>query len=215
MAVDNGSLDDTRAALVDLASSHPQVVLVHLDRNSGYGNGVLAGLPLATAPWVGIIPADGQVDADDVVRLFESLRATDGQALGKVRRRFRMDGLMRALGSVFYNVIFRVLWPRLPSFDVNGSPKIFPRRFLETLDLQSRGWFLDPELLVKAHYLELKIVELNVFSRMRTGGLSAVKAQTYVEFFFELVSFRVSPSLRRWRRRSEHIRRRELQASDS
>ena len=49
-----------------------------IEVNDGYGNGILSGIPLCTAPWVGIIAADGQVDAEDVVRLFEAVTATNG-----------------------------------------------------------------------------------------------------------------------------------------
>ena len=81
-------------------------------------------LPACSAPWIGIIPADGQVDAEDTARLFEVIKHTDGRVVGKVRRRFRMDGLTRKIVSVLYNGFVWVLWPRLGSIDVNGVPKI-------------------------------------------------------------------------------------------
>jgi glycosyltransferase involved in cell wall biosynthesis len=201
IAVDNGSADRTGEIIAELAAERPEIMPVRVDVNVGYGNGVLEGFPRASAQWVGIIPADGQVDAEDVVRLFEAVRGTDGNVLGKVRRRFRMDGLVRKVVSVSYNLFFRVLWPGLRTLDVNGSPKIFPRRLLPELDLQSKAWFLDPELMVKAHYMGLRIVELNVFARMRGSGLSHIRAATCWEFLSKLLAFRFSPRLSRWRRR--------------
>ena len=73
VAVDNGSLDNTGALICDLAGKHSGIRPLRVETNEGYGNGVLAGLPLCTAPWIGIIPADGQVDAEDVVRLYEAI----------------------------------------------------------------------------------------------------------------------------------------------
>lgn len=200
VAVDNGSADRTGEILGELAARHPGLTPHRVEVNEGYGNGILEGLSLCTADWAGMIPADGQVDAEDVVRLFEALRATDGNVLGKVRRRFRMDGIARKVVSVSYNGIVRLLWPRLGSWDVNGNPKIFPRRILPTLDLGSKGWLLDPELMVKAHYMGLRVIELNVFARMRGGGLSHVRAATCWEFFRKLLALRFSPELARWRR---------------
>src|SRR3979411_2947578 len=71
VAVDNGSSDGTGEIIEALAGNYPgKVVHYRVERNEGYGNGIIAGIPLCTAPWIGMIPADGQVDAEDVVRLF-------------------------------------------------------------------------------------------------------------------------------------------------
>ena len=200
VAVDNGSSDGTGDILAELATTHPGKVVTHrVERNQGYGNGIIEGIPLSTAPWIGIIPADGQVDAEDVVRLFDALTASTGQVLGKVRRRFRMDGLSRKITSVVYNLFVRVLWPRLESLDINGNPKILPRQAMLAMCLESRGWCLDPEIMVKAHYMGLRVIEFNVFARMRSGGVSHVRAETCLEFFKMLLLFRFSGRLARWR----------------
>lgn len=196
VAVDNGSSDGTGAVLAELRGREPGIVVTRVDVNEGYGNGVLHGIPLCTAPWVGIIPADGQVDAEDVVRLFEAAVATRARVVAKVRRRFRMDGLLRKLVSTSYNLFVRLLWPGLASIDINGSPKLLPADVLRAMNLQSRGWLLDPEIMVKAHHLGVRVLELNVFARMRGAGLSHVRASTCWEFFRQLVVFRLTG---RWR----------------
>ena len=66
VAVDNGSRDRTGAILAALAREDPRVVVARVERNRGYGRGILAGLPLVRAPWVGIACADAQVAAEDV-----------------------------------------------------------------------------------------------------------------------------------------------------
>jgi len=103
-----------------MASQYTSIIYHRIDVNEGYGNGILTGIPLCTAPWIGIIPADGQVDAEDVVRLFEAIVTTDGKVLAKVRRRFRMDGMRRKIVSSGYNLFVRILWPRLSSWDINA-----------------------------------------------------------------------------------------------
>src|SRR5262245_33321164 len=64
IAVDNGSRDRTGEILAALARREPRLVVSRVETNQGYGNGILAGLPLARAPWVGIVCADGQVAAE-------------------------------------------------------------------------------------------------------------------------------------------------------
>lgn len=196
IAVDNGSTDRTGEIIRDLASKNAAIVPYRVERNQGYGNGVLSGIPLCSAPWVGIIPADGQVDAEDVVRLYDALVATNGRVLGKVRRRFRMDGLRRKIVSIIYNLLVLILWPRLGSLDVNGLPKILPRDTILAMQLKSGGWLLDPEIMIKSHYMGLRVVEFNAFARMRGSGVSHVRAETIWEFLKSLVLFRFS---REWK----------------
>jgi glycosyltransferase involved in cell wall biosynthesis len=197
---DNGSSDRTGEIIREFAAKGLPVVYHRVEPNEGYGNGVLKTIPVCRAPWIGIIPADGQVDAEDVARLFEAVKHTSPRVLGKVRRRFRMDGMTRKLVSVAYNAFVFVLWPRLGSIDVNGSPKIIPRDALLAMKLQSKQWFLDPEMMVKAHYMGLRVLEMNVFARMRGNGLSHVRGSTCWEFFTKLLGFKFGSSLREWRR---------------
>ncbi len=200
IVVDNGSKDRTGAIAAEFARANPAVRPVRVEVNQGYGFGILSGLPHATAPWVGTIPADGQVDAEDVVRLFDVLRANDRMVMGKVRRRFRLDGVKRKLVSTAYNLLVVALWPGIGTYDVNGLPKIMHRDVLDALDLRTKGWFLDPEIMIKAHYLGVRVLELNVFSRMRGNGLSHVRPSTCWEFFKSLGRYRFSGVLRTWRR---------------
>lgn len=200
VAVDNGSRDRTGEELERLRQRFSAVETMRVPVNQGYGHGVLQGLPRCRAPWIGIIPADGQVDAEDVVRLYEAAQATNGWIVAKVRRRFRMDGLTRKIVSVSYNVFARILWPRLGSIDLNGTPKLLPRDLLERLELSSRDWLLDPEILVKAHYLGARVLEFNAFGRMRGNGLSHVRASTVWRFFVALLRLRFSGELPAWRR---------------
>ncbi len=199
VVVDNGSSDRTGEIIEGFVREGRVVRRHRIERNVGYGNGILEGLPLARAPWVGTICADGQVDADDVVKLFEALEQTRGPVLGKVRRRFRMDGVRRKLTSIVYNALVLLLWPGIGSIDVNGVPKITRREVLDLLRLESRQWFLDPEIMIKCRYLGVRVLEMNVFSRMRGNGLSHVRATTCWEFLKGLWRHRFGGALRAWR----------------
>jgi glycosyltransferase involved in cell wall biosynthesis len=200
IAVDNGSSDPTGVILDRLLQRYPGRLRVHrVEVNQGYGNGLLSGIPLCNGDWVGFIPADGQVDEVDVVRLWEVAAASRGDVVAKVRRRFRMDGITRKLVSIAYNGLIRLMWPRLNSLDVNGAPKMLPLAALQAMQLESRGWFLDPEIMIKAHYMGLRVLEYNVFARMRGNGVSHVRAETCVEFLRNLLIYRFSREVGAWR----------------
>lgn len=200
VAVNNGSRDRTAERLALLQQKHANLYVRTVEQNRGYGFGILSGLPVCRGQWVGFIPADGQIDAEDVVRIYESAAASRGDVVAKARRRFRLDGFRRKVVSIAYNLLIRVLWPRLDSLDVNGTPKILPREALQRMDLQSTGWFLDPEMMIKAHYMGLRVLEFNVFARMRGSGVSHVRAETCVEFLRNLLRYRFSRHLGEWRR---------------
>src|SRR5687767_5661244 len=60
IAVDNGSSDRTTPMLKEMEQKYRSVVYHRVEVNQGYGHGVLCGMEVCTAPWVGMIPADGQ-----------------------------------------------------------------------------------------------------------------------------------------------------------
>ncbi len=205
IAVDNGSSDRTAEIIKTWCARSSSVVYHRVEVNEGFGNGVLSGFKHCTAPWVGIIPADGQVDAEDIVRLYETVSVTNGNTFGKVRRRFRMDGPLRKMVSVSYNLFVRMLWPKIQSIDINGNPKIIPSEVFEAMNLQSKGWFLDPEIMIKAHYMGLRVLEFNVFARMRSNGLSHIRASSCWEFFWNLLVFRFSRQLSLWKNDHKNV----------
>lgn len=190
IALDNGSHDRTGEILRGFAERHERVIFHRVEVNEGYGNGVLQSLPLCTAPWVGIVVADGQVDAHDIVKLFGVATKTKPRKLVKVRRRFRMDGWKRKIVSIIYNFLTTLMFGGLGSIDINGSPKILPREYLQRMNLRSKDWFLDAEIMIKARRLGLGVFETNVFAQMRPGGNSNVNAGTCWEFIRNLLRYR-------------------------
>lgn len=200
VACDNGSSDRTGEILREFVEDGLPVVPHRVEVNQGYGYGVLSSFEHCRAQWVGIIPADGQVDAEDVVRLFESVSRSDGRALGKVYRRFRLDGIRRAIVSFFYNSFVKLLWPKLGSFDVNGSPKLMHRDAFEAMQLESKDWLLDAEIMIKAQEMGMWVLEMNVFARMREHGSSHVGTSTIFEFIRRLLGFRFGSAMKRWRK---------------
>lgn len=188
--IDNGSSDGTVDVIDALIAEGLRVKKAVVETNIGYGLGALEGLKHCSAEWIGIIPADGQVDEGDVVRLFR-VGSKDGHRVAKVRRRFRMDGLRRKVVSVIYNVLMNLLFGRLGSIDINGSPKLFPAEVYRKMRLASTDWFLDAELMIKAKRLGVPVLEMNVLAHAREGGTSNVGASTITEFLGNLLRARI------------------------
>jgi len=188
--IDNGSQDGTEKVIDEMIRDGFPVVKETVTVNEGYGNGVLCGLRSCRGKYVGFICADGQVEADDVVKVFEIASQAKSPKLAKVRRRFRMDGLSRKFVSTAYNLVTPLLFGGLGSIDINGNPKIMPREFLERMNLESKDWFLDAEVMIKAKRLGLEVLEFNVMAQMREGGKSNVRPGTCWEFVVNLLRYR-------------------------
>ncbi len=203
--VDNGSTDGTRAVIHDLVDLGCPVTPVLFDDNQGYGGGILAGLRACAAERIGYLCADGQVSAEDTLMVYRLLLGRENRVLAKVRRRFRQDSWKRKVVSITYNGLMQALYGGLGAIDLNGSPKLFSREVFQRMELVSSDWFLDPELMVKAHYLGLRVIEIDVEGYARQGGASNVALDTCVEFLGNIARYRLGDSLDEWRQRTVPI----------
>lgn len=190
VVVDNGSRDETGKIIDRLIEEGLPVVKATVEVNQGYGNGILRGLPHCRSNLVGIMCADNQVAAQDVVKLCEVASKARTPRLFKIRRRFRMEGLLRRIVSATYNILATMLFGDLNTADINANPKIVPREYIERMNLQSKDWFLDAEIMIKAKRMGLSVFELNVFAQMRAEGVSNVRPSTCWEFIINLLKYR-------------------------
>lgn len=188
--VDNGSRDATGEIIEEMVAEGLPVAKAAVPVNEGYGNGVLTGLRHCRGRWVGFMCVDDQVHPNDVVRLFEIAAKSKTPKLFKVRRRFRLDGRFRRVVSFAYNVLTTLLFGDLGSMDLNANPKILPAAHLQAMHLQSKDWFLDAEVMIKAKRMGLPVYEMNVFALMRAEGVSHVRPATCWEFIKNLLYFR-------------------------
>jgi glycosyltransferase involved in cell wall biosynthesis len=184
--VDNGSSDGTRAIVQQLERGEAEVRGLYLDKNQGYGGGILAGMAVSDTPVLGYLWGDGQVGAEDVLRVYRRLVA-DNVDISKARRVQRMDGWQRTLVSRVYNTA--ALWLfHVTSTDANGCPKIFTREAWEQLGPPtSSDWFLDPEIMIGVAEEVMKLAEVDVVARARDFGVSKVGVRTIIEFAFNML----------------------------
>ena len=107
--------------------------------------------------------------------LVEALRFATNQpdVVVKAQRKIR-DNLRRQVGSLLYNLECRMLF-NLATWDVNGTPKVFPRRFDALLALQRDDDLVDAEFVVTCHRAEYPMVELPISLTVRHGGESTTK----------------------------------------
>lgn len=196
--VNNGSRDRSGAILEELRRENPRVRAVTIHPNRGYGGGILAGLREARGSFVGYMCGDGQVLAEDVARVWRTAQSGSCD-LAKVTRRARHDGWVRWLVSRVYNALAFLRF-RCLTFDLNGTPKIFARKWLAVLDIRATDWFIDAEIMIKAKALGMRVQEVPVTFLPRQGGSSSVRPGTALEFLKNLWAFPRSEEFRAWKR---------------
>lgn len=191
--VDNGSTDHTGAIITGLAENNPSIKIVKVPRNQGYGWGVINGLRWAGGDYLGFMGGDGQIKPKDVVRVYREIVKGEHQ-LCKVRRYRRKDGALRNFVSFIFNKLF-VYTFKVNAGDINGTPKIMTRRFYNQLNLASKDWFLDAEVMIKASSLGAPVGEIPVVFLPRQGGSSNVKISTVWEFLCNMAAYRKRGSI--------------------
>ncbi len=199
--VDNGSKDKTSEIIDNLIAAGYPIKKICLSLNQGYGGGVLAGLNVCETPVVGYLCADGQVSAEDTLMAYRLIKGREDRTITKVRRKFRKDSLKRKIVSIVYNGMMQALYGGLGAIDINGNPKIFSLKTLRAMELSSRDWFLDPELIIKAKHMGLRVIEIDVEGIARRGGTSNVRTSTCIEFLKNILLYRFGSSLKSWRQK--------------
>ncbi len=186
--VNNGSWDKTKDLINELSKEDKRVRTVHIVKNQGYGFGIINGLNTATSKYVGYIDGDGQIRPTDVIKCYNKIKET-GSDICKGKRRSKSGTFLRKFSSYFYDFLFFVFFFRYYQ-DINAKPKIMKKSILPLLNLKSKRWFIDSEILIEAVKNKLKICESSVVVESREKGKSYVRIWIVLEFLESLIKNR-------------------------
>lgn len=172
MLVDNGSYDETQQVLGEILPSYPFAKMVRVEKNQGYGFGILTGLRAASGEYLAWTHADLQTDPHDVIKAMEIIekRGMPKNVFVKGLRRGRTAfDVFFTFGMSCFETVFlqKTLW------DINAQPNIFHRSFFEQWNKPPHDFSLDLYALYMAKKLKLEIVRFNVeFSKRLHGQAS-------------------------------------------
>ncbi len=185
IAVDDGSSDSTGRIALNEAAKRPRVRLLQHSRNQGYGAALRTGFQAARFELVAFTDADCQFDLTDLIRLLPLTRRYD---LVCGRRLNRQDSLRRRFLSWGYNRLVRWLL-RSPVRDIDCAFKVFHRKKLKAILPDSDDFFVNAEMLTKAHRQGMSITEIGVRHRPRAQGRSKVSWRAIPRTLKALLSF--------------------------
>ena len=204
LIVDDDSPDGTGGIADRLASESDEVEVLHRERKEGLGPAYLAGFRRALAAGAQLIvemDADFSHDPECLPRLLEASEQADlvlgsryvaggGVAdWGAVRR------LISRGGSVYARLMLGV---RVR--DLTGGFKVFDRRVLEAIDLdsiRSRGYAFQVETTYRALKQGFRVIEVPIVFSERTEGSSKMSRAIFAEAVWRVPGMRLR---RRWLR---------------
>ncbi len=196
--IDNSG-DRTPEVVKGLAKQDARIRAVTEVKQGMMGWDMKSGLKAASGKVLAVIDGDGQMPAEDVVRVYHKLKE-ESLDLAKTYRAKRSDGSYRRVISTVYNALFQFLFPGLNSRDINSKPKVMTRDAYANMDLKSDGWFIDAEIMIQARGMGLKIGEIETVFHSIDSRPSFVKPLSIVEFLANLVWYRVLEFFRSYKK---------------
>ncbi len=175
--VPNGCHDASAEICAELAAQHPDTVqLVGPLKRGGWGRAINAGLEACRGEVVGY--TNSARTTPETATLMLAYAIAYPESVLKAQRRIRESALRRA-GSVLYNFECRRLFD-LATWDIDGTPKFFPRRFHHLLQLSSEAELYDLEWMRACRYAGYPVVEIPIYPTERFGGRSTTSYKSAI-----------------------------------
>lgn len=165
--VDNGSKDGSKQIFDEVSGKYPNIEIVNLPINQGYGGGILAGLKSSNAQIIGWTHADLQTPLIDCLEATQAILGAASFVKGWRKGRPISDRIFSGGMGLFESVLFG---SRLE--EVNAQPTLFTKNFFETWKNPPTDFSLDLYALVMAVRNGLGIRRLRVEFLPRQFGQS-------------------------------------------
>lgn len=164
--VNDGSTDHTLSVAKKLKKEHAEIQIVNHAKNRGYGASLKSGFETSQYEWVFFTDGDLQFSLDQIK---EFLPFTDKSEVIIGYRKTRADGALRMTIAKMYKLFVDVLF-RLHVKDIDCAFKLFSKRVLNLVELESEGAFISAELLYKLKKKKIRFKQLPVDHYQRRFG---------------------------------------------
>ena len=150
----------------DLAARHPQVRVIHHERNLGYGAALQSGFRAATKQLVFYTDGDGQFDMGEMPAL---LPLMDQYDIVSCYRIDRQDNLLRKTAGRLWTGLNRLVFS-LNIRDIDCAFKLYKREIFDNIQMESAGALIDTEILARAARKGYRMTQRGVHHYPRTTG---------------------------------------------
>jgi glycosyltransferase involved in cell wall biosynthesis len=165
LLVANGCTDDSERVCRGLSDRYAEIEVIVLDRR-GWGRAVRAGLRAARGDL--LCYTNSARTAPEMLGLALLYAQAYPGVVVKANRRTR-DSLRRRIGSLLFNLECRALFD-LSAWDINGTPKVFPRSLPLLSELRRDDDLIDVEFNIICRRKNYPMIEVPVLATVRHGG---------------------------------------------
>jgi len=178
LVVVNGPEDGTYEQCVSAAARCERI---RVERSRpGWGVAVQHGIAMSRGDLI-CYTNSARTSPEDLLAVLLFALAYPGVVI-KANRKTR-DNILRRLGSLLYNLECRALFD-VANFDVNGTPKAFPRQCAGLLNLSRQDDVIDAEFNAVCHRQAYPILEVPVVSTQRHSGASTTDLGTAAHLYW-------------------------------
>ena len=178
IAVDDGSSDNTLTLLEQYASENPEVEVLKHPINMGMGKALITGFKKAKGKVIVTLDADLSYDPNYIPLLVWKLHEENADIV--IGSQY-MDG-GKTEDIPFIRLFVSKMANRIVGYSMNenistvtGILRAYRKEVLDSIELESRGTAINPEILSKAIALGFKIIEVPVTLKGRELGESKVQ----------------------------------------
>lgn len=164
--INDGSVDSTKQVAEELARKYPEVRVVHHPENRGYGAALRTGIDEARFDWIFFTDGDLQFRLNQL-RSFLPYTEASHVVIGYRER--RAEGKIRAFNAWLFKLYVDLLF-RVGVRDIDCAFKLFHRKTLQSLHLESTGAFTSSEILYKLKKKGEKFSQVSVQHKKRKYG---------------------------------------------
>ena len=196
--VNDGSKDRTGEIADRLAQQFPQVRVIHNNPNKGYGGALSAGLKAAVKEYIFFTDGDGQFDMNEIELLIPII-SEEGIDIAAGYRLDRKEGIIRKFNAWAYGQVLVPLVLHVRVRDLDCAFKVFHRRVIDSMELESTGALINAEIMAKAKRFGFKWKQTGVHhfaceAGEQTGANLSVIMRMFKELF--LLSGRIKKAKR-------------------
>lgn len=164
IAIDDGSLDNTKNICQTFCTTHKNIKYIRLPENHGKGFALRTGFTYATGSFVTIQDADLEYDPKTLRELYNKAK-NSFVIYGK--RDKKQGYFWTIIGSIFLSWFCNFLY-NSSLFDIYTCYKIIPLEILQTLKLSSNGFEIEAEITAQLLKSKIPIIEIPINYSPRT-----------------------------------------------
>ncbi len=199
IVVNDGSTDGTKKEILN-SPAISNIEFINHPKNQGKGAAIRTGIENATGNYIIIQDADLEYNPKDIEKLIRPIlegrsKVVYGTRLKRLpsfsKEERTPQFLLHYIGNKFLSLLTSILYGQWIT-DMETCYKLFPRRAVEDINLNARGFEFEPEITAKLLKKGYKILEIPISTKPR-GYDEGKKLNTFrdgIKAFLTLLRYR-------------------------